>query len=117
MFSAKKITRTSYYSKAYMQGDRYYKDFFKTPVLPVTKAPTGFGSHCIGCPHILENSKGKYCVFVYTPAQSKVPCFFKNNVPAGGWDGVYGRSVNNYIKKLIPQDNAESDKEDKIGEE
>jgi hypothetical protein len=90
-----------------------YDSFHADPDIPKFKYD-GFHENCEGCPHVVENiiknpgavkscydrspTGSKKCVYVVQPRMRKFPCFFKENVPAGGFDGQYGKSVNNYIK-------------------
>lgn len=63
---------------------------------------SGFASGCKGCQHIRSTKeKGKHCVYIYAPALKSFPCYFRDNVEKGGWDGKYGATVNNYVRKPI----------------
>jgi hypothetical protein len=58
----------------------------------------GFPEQCEGCPHIVTNK----CMYLTEPRLRKFPCFFKEHIKAGGYDGQYGATVDNYKKAAIP---------------
>jgi hypothetical protein len=53
--------------------------------------------NCEGCDHVING----LCVYVFEPRQRKFPCFFKEYVQAGGFDGQYGKTVNNYVTEKV----------------
>ena len=74
-----------------------YSSFFNADI--TRNSPKGFPEECGGCPHIIFNKENKdnACVYIQVPKMRRFPCFFKENVPPGGFDGSYGKTVNNYI--------------------
>jgi len=64
---------------------------------------TGFHELCEGCQHIVVSKgvKGRHCVYILQPKIRKFPCYFRDNVEAGGFDGQYGATVNNFIQTKI----------------
>jgi len=88
--------------KAFRPRADDFNSFHNDPDVP-RFSNTGFAPECAGCYHkiIDERKPGKEsirCVYIIEPKAKKFPCFFKDHVPLGGWDGKYGATVNNYIK-------------------
>jgi hypothetical protein len=66
------------------------------------KNEADFPIECKDCPHIRSRFGKRECWYITSPKLRKFPCFFRVNVAPGGFDGKYGATVQNYVKKGGP---------------
>jgi hypothetical protein len=81
---------------------------------------TGFAKECKDCSHVWVKGGKKVCVYVIEPRLRRFPCFFREHVKPGGFDGQYGSSVSNFVKSSLPEDEdvkkKQQERRKKIGE-
>lgn len=75
-----------------------YASYHRDPDVPPTQQKNELAPQCCDCPHTLGTGKNLRCIYIIYPKQRKFPCYFKEHVQRGGFDGIYGASVLSKIR-------------------